>query len=243
MRMRWGTYLHEDQEVKLTRYYKRAVLSRRGLRERLRVGMQFKIRVLGDSISDLAAKTVAIETEYAVDGKDAVLLNDDGSESQYVLKTNHPNAITGVRVLDFSWIDENPAEIVNNRTAVVHLEADYFDAFTGILEYFETIRFSGNTGPRWRYKEFPEADPIKVQQQRKTIQWVIQSGHSLGLAAYVQPQGSLWPNDEHQDLQIYEPYSPTFNGYALSGYGLRWAFYHSLTTDNSGQRPTVPSFI
>lgn len=218
---------HPDAEIELTRYYRRGKFSKRNVRESTVVGMFLKGWVVAEGQAAITARINEIEAAYMVDGGDAALLLDDDSESPHVLKSSLPNCISGVRVVDFQWVTENPAEYVTNRSFVVQLEAEYADAGDQVIFWYEQLEFIGNTGPRWRLVELPLGQPFPITTHRFTKQTIIQSGKSVGYLAYVLPFGPLWPDSEHGDLRRLTLGTPHFNGQGDTHYPCEWSYFHS----------------
>jgi hypothetical protein len=231
---RYGTSDHATAEVKLVSYYKRANYSKRNVRTSLTVGMFVHGWVIADSVANITARITAIENAYAVDGQDAVLLLDDGSESPHQLKSSRSDCITGVRVLEFQWVDNDPAEYVTGRHFTAQLEAEYIDAGSQVIFWYESLRFIGNTGPCWELVELPVGPPVPFVSCQQTTQTIIQSGKSLGYLGYVLPFGSLWPDSEHQNRRIFEPGDPEFQGNLLVNYPCEWAYFHSRSVYTEG---------
>lgn len=231
---RYRTLTHPDHEVELVRFYRRASFSKRGVRDKVTIGMFLKGWVVANPQSSITARIQEVEDAYSYDGGDAVLLLDDGSESPHSLKSSHPTNISGVRVLDFQWVTENPAEYATNRTFTVQLEADYADIVSQIIFWYEQLEFIGNGGPRYELVEFPLGTPLPYRVCEFTKQTIIQSGKSLGYFGYVEPFGSLWPDSLHQDKVRIVRGTPEFNGKLYTNYPMQWTFPHSRSVPTDG---------
>lgn len=239
---KWGEYSHPDQEIKLKRYYKRAKINKRGLRESVVIGAFLEGWVVADTEADVASRITEIETAYAVDNRDFVMLTTAGAEGPHVIKSSHPLALTGVKVIDFQWTDHDPTELLNNRSFTVHLEGEYMDSDSVVIEYEESLEFIGDTGPAWYSKEMPVGPPIDVLLREQTVQRVIQTGHSIGLNDYIAPLGPFDGSRSHRNAKRIKPYSPVYRGAPdgngrYSHYRLEWTYFHTFTNYTSG----VPS--
>lgn len=225
---RYGTSDHASAEVRLVTYYRHGKYSPRGVRTSFLCGMFIHGWIIADSVANITTRINAIEAAYAVDGQDAVLLLDDGSESPHQLKSNRADCITGVRVIDFRWIDNDPAEYVTGRHFTAQLEAEYIDAgYSNIVSWTETLRFIGNTGMRWELVELPIGPPVPLITNLQTKQTIIQAGSSVGLFGYALPFGPLWPDSEHADRRVLELGSAHFNGQQFINFPCEWAYIHS----------------
>jgi hypothetical protein len=228
---------HPDAEIELTRYYKQAKFTKRGVRESTVIGMFLKGWVVAEGGAAISARILEIETAYAVDGGDAVL-KIGGVETPHVLKSSHPACISGVKVVNFQWVTENPAEYVTNRSFTVQLEAEYADASSQTKFWYEQLEFIGNTGTRWRLVELPIGPPVPVIMNQQTKQTIIQSGKSVGFLGYKLPFGPLWPDSEHGDLRRFTLGSPQWNGQAFTDYPCEWTYFHSRIPYTEGT-PTL----
>lgn len=230
----WGSYAHPDQEIKIKRYYKRAKISPRGLRESVTIGAFLEGWVVADTEADVASRIVEIETAYAFDNNDFVMLNTAGAEGPHVLKSSNPQCLTGVKVMDFQWTDHDPTELLNNRSFTIQLEADYIDPASDVIEYEESYEFIGDCGPAWISKEFAHGQPQDVLICDQTVQTMIQSGHSIGLQNYIFPLGPFDPSRYHRDDFRIKPYSGIYNGRGYSHFRLEWSYRHSFTSYRGG---------
>lgn len=232
----WGSYAHPDQEIKIKRYYKRAKISPRGLREAVTIGVFLEGWVVADTETAVASRIIEIETAYAFDNNDFVMLNTAGAEGPHVLKSSHPQCLTGVKVMDFQWTDHDPSELLNNRSFTIQLEADYIDPASDLIEYEDSLEYIGNCGPDWITKELPHGPPQDVLLCDQTIQTVIQTGHSIGLSNYYLPL-IFNSSRAHGNAQREKPYSGQYNGRGYTHFRMEWTYIHTFTSDVRGFFP------
>lgn len=213
MYLRYGTYSHETGECAIT-IQKESVLSA----ENNRIGWKEIWNISGmlraSTTSELTTKIRALETAYSVNGRDLVLLNDDGSETAHKLISNRSR--TGVMIQKLDYPAGEGAEYTTFRNYTLIAECDFsilesFDIVGGgkgkkgggiSLSYNEVITYRGSGGPRIVVLETMGGDPVKQIVSKRTPRYKTQSGSATGLYAYPQIPPPLDPDNEISDRRV-----------------------------------------
>lgn len=222
MYFRYGGYTHDAGEVTLSSINRTTEFSARGQPKISKVTWNIQGILQADTNALLTAALRRLEAAYARQGGDAGLYNDDGSATAHILTSG--NAIGGVRSLGISYPKGDSIEYVLQRTYSVTLEADYPFTSTGVIEFSETLSFTGTCGPRFIYLPVINGMPEKQIVQQKTTQRASQSGSAMGFSARPVPPAPLWPKDEHEEQRTIGLTAPKWlNGREID-YGVSWSY-------------------
>jgi hypothetical protein len=210
-------------ETNIVRVDQRNKLSPRGRRIGNTVTMYLMGEIVGTG-SDLLTSCRALIDQFRNDYGDAVLALDDGTLTPHQLTNS--NSVSGVRVIHRSWSKGDAAELATTRTYSVALQADYDDCEDQIVFWTETLKYVGNTGPRFDIIDTFNG-PVSVLTAQFTAQRIVQYGRAIGYSAHPLPPGSLFPSYEHQDQREVELVSGQNQGQAARFFETRWVYRHT----------------
>ena len=194
MKLKYGNYTHDLNEAVVS-------IRREVIEDSSRAGLGNKTtwtisgRLHGDDPTDLDKKIALLEEAYGVNGKDLVLLHNDGTETAHYLKNY--GSIGGVRIKNLSWPKGDGAEYVTFRTYQIEAFAEYlFSAGAVETSWQETVTVIGTGGPRFVVREVRNGPPVRQQVSDATPVRATQSGSATGYGAYPLPPPPLWPQWE-----------------------------------------------
>lgn len=184
--------------------------------------------------SELTQRIAALQSAFAVNGRDLVLYLADGvTPSAHALRSLA--TIGGVRVTQPpSFPDGSGAQYATFRTFTATLEADVpvVDAANKLISFSETLEFSGG-GPVYGFLE-PLADqPVKQMLKRNSAFAATQSGQAVGYLAYPQPPSPIWPESQ-LTLPDVRLTSPKRSGESFMEYGVSWSYRFMSATPLDG---------
>lgn len=235
--MRYGSFTHDPGEVNLVTF---EIVPNRSSRN-LRMTRTVRMHLVGEVIAPtdtadadipgyITTRIDAIKTAYADDYQDAVYeIDTTGSGSWSATPHalyNNSDCVSGVMVKYRSWPKGDPAEYATVRTFSITLEAEYRDVYSEILEFRESLRYIGTSGPTWEWVVPINGFPQQRWKTAYSLQQIIQKGHALGLDGYplaVVP-GPLLPNYEHTEQRVFDLHDPQNRGRAYLGYGVTWQY-------------------
>ncbi len=144
----------------------------------------------------LTGKISALMAAYRYDGGDLYLLTDEGTLTAHALLSG--GALGGTRIIQPpSFPVGSGVEYASRRTYRIVLEADYRSDHV-LLEWTETISWTGALGPEWIYLPLMTEPPQRQQVAAFTTFKATQAGRAAGNGAFVFPPGPIWPAAEHQ---------------------------------------------
>lgn len=225
---KYGSYQFEAGECDLVRTNVVNTLSGRGRRITKQVTHHIRATLISDSQANLSAKIQAIQAAFSIDYQDAGLYLDAGVPSQHLL-INDAFCISGVKVLQRSFPEGGGDEYVTARTFQATIMAEYDDADEHLLEWEESLEFTGTCGPIYEWEE-GWFGPERFQTAESSIQWVHQRGSAVGYGAIPLPGAPLFPAYEHLDRRQVSSGSPKFMGLAYRYYPTRWSYTFSSNT-------------
>ena len=235
MFLKYGSYQHADGEVDIS-VNKNAVMTARGTVEK--VVEQWKITgILRDTSSTgLSTKASALQTAYGTNNLDLCLYHSVGVASH--LHLNPSEATGGIRVLSVNFPKgAEKGEFANARHYEITVEAIYPNLVDGLLQFQETITFSGG-GPRVVWVEVLNGPPVRQEVGEYTVYRATQTGHAVGLFSYPSipvPFASFYENRPARQIS----YSGgQLQGTFYSGYGVQWSYQFESDSSLSGN-PTV----
>lgn len=192
MRVRYGTYTHEEGEVSLS--ISRDAIETEGGDI---IGVEERWTLTGNLIASsetaMNSSVQALLTAYNRDGKDLALLLSSGADSALVLRSQDCDG--GTKVIqrpsfpDFrgpAYTGYLPYSIAVMGTR------DTTGGEDGLISWTEQISREGG-GPRFGMRETLNGYPIKQQLRQATIYRVKQSGQATGRYSYPTPASPLWP--------------------------------------------------
>lgn len=234
MQLKVGTYTHAVAESSIT--FSEEVLwsennKRIGRRERWNI--EGFLQAASQSALDTAIGT--LKTQYRKDNETAVLLFDDGSETQHKMDTTA--SLSGVRVRFFEFPFRNGAEYSTFRSYRITVEGEFTDNINaGIIYLQDTLTFNGG-GPRFVHKQTLAGLPQKQIVAQSTPHRVVQSGVALGHLGYITAPSPLFPDDFKQDESSVKRVGPD-NVYALTNkathYRTEWNYLFESVSPMNG---------
>jgi hypothetical protein len=241
-----GDYQHPDGEVNVVGLHVQPRMTRRGLRRTNFVTIVIRGEVVTQAATPalqqaaLAARIAEIQTAYLFNDQSCGLYHSDNTVTLHRLDQYDPNNLTGNKFA-LSWIDSPGGEYASRRSFQVTCTAEFIAADSQVLEYHEELRFVGNCGPRKEVVEYYNDDPEVVTVRTKTTQYIVQSGHSLGLQGYILPALPLWNDSgtiiELQDRRVIQAIGPETLGRAPINFGYRWQYHFVSTTNRNASAP------
>ncbi len=246
MYLAYGNYTHAVGECSLAISRQGEFVNgmEKGYTERWEIRGRLQVDDTGSTAGNQAALTAAIQAlqnAYSIQGQNLTFYTDGGAASIHQLVS--ANAYGGVRIVERPKFPEgHGAEYSTYRNYAITAEATFLNTALGLLDYRETISFSGG-GPKFVLLETMTGSPQKQYTRQRTPLRVVQRGEATGLLGYPIPPGPVAPGDEHQDQRELEMIGPDFVGpvaaRGFSGYRVRWAYYMESANPITGQ-PTLP---
>ncbi len=245
MFLKYGTYTHAAGEVSLAISRKGDFVAglEKGYTERWDIRGRLQIADTGTTAGNQAAMTAAIaalQVGYSIQGQDLILCTDGGAASIHALVS--AQTVGGVRIVERpSFPQGRGAEYSTFRNYAIAAEASYVNTALGILEFRETISFSGG-GPKFVLLETLTGYPQKQNVRQRTPFRVVQQGQATGLLGYPIAPGPLAPGDVHQDQTEVRLIGPDFLGpvgqRAYTGFRTTWSYHMESANPIAGQ-PSV----
>lgn len=229
MYLQFGSYTHAAYEARVT-------ISREGLQnaagdyyayiERWDIEGQ----LLASDQSTLSTMIAALESAYSSGGYDLKLLLADGvTASQHQLLTANCNGGTKI-VRPVSYPVGVGAEYSTFRSYAISVEGEVGlqAGQNPIVEWRETLAFTGNGGPRFVVHECRNGPPIMEQVSQQTPVRVAQSGRAVGYSQYPFPPTPIWPGYEQRDQRQISLGSPELSGNGqnkhFQNYEIMWSY-------------------
>jgi hypothetical protein len=248
MYAKYGSYIHDQGEINLSisarsdfvNGMEKAYTIRWDLRGRLQIPDQ------GSTAANqnlMIPKIEALLLAYSIQGQDLVFYTDNGVATAHALIS--ALSYGGVRVVQRpSFPTGYGAEHLTYRNYGIGVEATFLNPYLSILEYRETISFTGG-GQKFVMLETAEGYPQKQYTRQNTIYKCVQRGAALGMFSYPIPPNPISPGDLHEDQGGPEFVGPDFSGpigaRAFDGYRTTWAYFMESANPISGL-PTIPLF-
>ncbi len=210
MYLKYGDYQHasDDATPFITR---EGVYSDAGILWAIRERWQIEGMAFGSSVSALTTTPSQIEAAYLQNGKDLALYENDGTQT--IHRLINADCYGGTKVVGGVSYQNNSvlknAEYVTYRTYTVVVEGLLpISAGTGLIEFGETIQFSGG-GPVWCYLPVITGVPQQQLLRQQSPVRAVQSGRMLRtLLPWPTPPNPIWPAAEHRELRQVEHRSP-----------------------------------
>lgn len=225
MYARYGTYQHPDNEVNIARVAKRCRYSTRLRKLTTIVDIVLEGELLADTQATIDAKILQLENAYSVEGRDFGFFTDAGALTNHQLISTAANCVTPVRITGPSYLQGDAAEFAVKRTYQIVLTAEFLTPDSQLVEWFESIEYVGNAGPRYEYADTYEG-PIRQLVNKRTMQKIIQSGRAVALQTPILPPGSLLPAFELQDQRRVTLGSGRRLGRMALFYPTEWTYTH-----------------
>lgn len=204
MKLKYGSYTHDQDEAAIA-ISKTTNFNNIGIAfsytERWAITGRLMVADTGDPDVDQPALTTAINSlvaAYNVDNRDLTLLRNTGATP-----TSHrlvsQAAIGGTRVVERPHFPEGSGaqySTYRDYRIVVEAEIPVSQAGDEIVEWHETLSFTGTSGMRTVHLELRTGLPQKQIVSQRTVAKATQSGRAVGRRGYLLPQPPIFPADE-----------------------------------------------
>jgi hypothetical protein len=137
------------------------------------------------------SRFMAIANAFSNDKQSCGLMHDNGTPTWHWMKNTAEDSYnyTDVQVVDMRLPETRGGEFISGRNFELTVASLYrhTDEST-LLEFHETIRRTGNAGPKyqWEYNKFWGYYPVLVSPT--TLQTIVQEGYAVKMNAYPMPQ-------------------------------------------------------
>jgi hypothetical protein len=195
--------------------------------------MTIQGELIYDTQAGISSAILELEAAYLYDGRDLVFHQDDGANTPHQLLSG--NSLSGTRVRQFEFAPIGNGEYATARTFRIVVDAEYDISEKEVLEFRETLRFIGTTGPRWRAIEIAVGSPLVQVLSQNSVQRIYQQGFARGLSGYPIYPGPLFPAIEHGHLRQQEMIGPDQTRNFYKNFGIRWRYVYSAGSPQSGQ--------
>lgn len=221
MYLKYGTYTHETGECAIV-IQKESVLNAENNKVGWKEVWQISGMLRGTDAADLTTKIKALETAYGVNGRDLILLNDNGTETAHKLISNRSRS--GVMITRLDYPVGEGAEYTTFRNYQIIAECDIsiletLDLVGGgkgknrggggiTLTYNEAITTRGTGGPRVVVIETMGGPVVKQIVSAQTSQYKTQSGSATGMYGYPTVPPPIDPANEIADRRVIQQELP-----------------------------------
>lgn len=246
MILKWGTYPHDQNEIKFRGIHIEEVRSSYGRRYALRHRYVIRGVKRASSQSAMTTKLAALEAAYVgQQGKDLIFyLNDGITETQHKLLT--ANTLNGTRVESFRYLDGYPGvwgaktEYVNRRTYEVIISGEVLSAESTLVAWHESLTLIGNGGLTGVIMESLVGVPEIQTTKAFTGCRAIQRGFAMGLQTWPDFPSPLWPARMLGDRIINDIQTPKqWGSTANLMFPISWE-YRFIDTSSFSGTPTIP---
>lgn len=222
MYLKYGNYTHETGECAIV-IQKESVLNAENNKVGWKEVWQISGMLRGTDAADLTTKIKALETAYGVNGRDLILLNDNGTETAHKLISNRSRS--GVMITRLDYPVGEGAEYTTFRNYQIIAECDIsiletLDLVGGgkgkkggggggiTLTYNEAITTRGTGGPRVVVIETMGGPVVKQIVSAQTAQYKTQSGSATGMYGYPTVPPPIDPANEIADRRVIQQELP-----------------------------------
>lgn len=238
MRLKYGPYSHDDNEVWFS-VTKRAIFGPRNRREReVQDWVIYGVLQANEALEtvalmeqDLTNKIAALETAYSTNGLDLIFSGNSSGNTRHFITSS--NTLNGVQVQGIDWLPGNPGiwgsgtEYTNKRTYRIRLRAETLWSDDELYFYRSTYSYTGNTGNKKIWVPSLTGFPQQQIVQAATTQKIVQTGMNIGMTNWLPTDGPLLgPEYEHLDRRQYSRDFPLDQNINLPlKYPTKWTYY------------------
>jgi hypothetical protein len=247
MKLRYGSYTHELAEASIA-ITRQPQLNDAGVPCAYTERWEIRGDVRPSTVTQAAITTAirALEAAYSVNGRDLVLLQDDGAVSAHRMISSQ--SIGGVRIVGPpGYSESNNGQYAWGRSYQITAEADFAILTPGaaIVSWSESLEFRGG-GPRYVTQEFRNGPPLRTLVSQYTPYFAAQSGSAVGYFSTPNFPGPIWPGAEDQPNRSirYDAPKAVGNGAALryTNYGVSWSYSFTSSSALGGSPNARPRF-
>lgn len=237
MFFQYGNYVHQTDSVALVNLDKQPKYNARGNRQSIVETWHIEGTLLPSTATPAGVTAVAavLNTAYSFDGRSAGLFEDDGTRTIYFLNTNL--AIGGVKVLKLGFQEGRGAAYVTHLRFNATLQAEFPDAVANLMQWTETLAFTGDCGPQTAWSVPIVGQPVRQIVTQRTMQRIVQSGSATGYLSRITPPRPRWPQYLLRPQTGLIPGTPTANAARFEGYPVSWSYEFASPIDLSGAVP------
>lgn len=230
---RYGSYTHPAGEVLISSITRSvAEYSPRGEPIVSRLSWTIEGILQGDDAADVSRRLVALERAYEQHNQVAGLYFVGGGSTAHVMSP--AGSLGGVRSSGVSYPKGDGAEYTTYRTYSVTLEADYpFDGLT-LLEFQESVTFTGTGGKKTVFLPVLNGEPEKQTVLQRTTCKATQSGSAVGFKSYPPVPDRLWPADEIEEARSIARTSPMNLLGDKRNFGITWSYSYESAKPLTG---------
>lgn len=224
MYLKWGDYTHPLGEPQIT-ITRQPILAESGIPVAHTVTWDIQGKLLGSGQADLDAKIAALNSAYAKQNQDLVLLRSDGqTDSQHSLRRADTRGGTWV-VSGPNFPDGGGAEYATVRTFQLQIQAEVpvTNPQTTFVSFEESLRLSGG-GPLFSHVETAFGFPVRQQLRANTTFRAVQSGSAIGYRNYPPVPGPLFGYGNLTHEPVITRVSPKRVGTAHHQYRVSWQY-------------------
>lgn len=220
------------------------IRSDRGYAQRLRVTLSVRGELLTESQGAMTAAMEGLLRAVSADYADVVIKDDDGNVTPFKLLNSE--TIDGVKLVQPPTFTDLGGAIYALRVPFsIAWEADFKpDSVvngTGqpnVLEYGETLTFSGNGGPLKAITLTPRGEPIESTLALRTPYFATQSGSIRTLGPVTSYPRPIWPEKLVGPASSTALTAPVIRNGVPESYGAQWSYQFQSITPLVGL-PTV----
>lgn len=175
--------------------------------------------------TQIEALEEAVETLAENSAGDVGLtLNDGTTPSKHWLDNSASQG--GIRLVNFQWLPCVGTQYATRRSFQLICEADFLaDAANNLIQYEETIRRIGTTGPVFIYQPVLYGAWRKVQIHSQSTTLLVQSGANVGYE-YIEPPSSPLFADEHVERRVIDQGSGQWVNGKKRNFTRTWAYFY-----------------
>ena len=235
MRLKWGTYVHDEAEVAVAMH----VEPLRDQADRY-WAYKWKWMIRGVKYATTQAALITalttLENAYLAEAKDLILYSDYANStigSQMLTQ----NSVGGTRVMGGVHYPEDGqknAEFSTFRTFEVQVEATFHTGAVDLLAWQESMSYQGTGGPAFVYAEPLTGPPQKQQVKQFTPTSILQQGSAIGRLSWPTPAPPAFPFDEDLPLRDIQRKTPKRTGLpglpAYTEFEISWKYVFKAIT-------------
>lgn len=226
MRFQYGSFRFEDAECLITFNGGQRRYTPRGMADRIVRTWTVEGEILAANSAAIETRRRLIEANLAVEGRRAVLLQDDGAEA-YVL-----DSPLGVRIRQLAWFQEEAkAHFATALPFRIVLEGEeILSDGDSLVAYSERITRLGNGGPRTVVVELQNGPPVKQITAQQTAVTLIQQGEAVGSFAYPYANPPIYPSELSNPDEAVTKIAPQRDGLGFTNHAIQWNYIMTFTS-------------
>jgi hypothetical protein len=224
---KYGSYSHTSGTVDLVNFNTDRILDGRGKAQLVRKSMSIQGTLIGTGTQgNLKSQIEELETAYSVNGRDAVLLHDDGTQSAHTLTNGR--SVGGVIVASLNYPVGGAGEYATQRSYTISLHADYLaTGADNIVSWNDTVSITGTGGPRKVVLSTISGPAVVQTLAQRTPVRATQSGSGVGFNSWPPPPRPFSAQNEEQERRSIKRTQPERRNRQFSNYAISWSYSFS----------------